>query len=155
VQNRTIDRACFQDFDVYFMGNVSNPFSFMSRASLFLFPSEWEGFPLAMVEAMIVGVPVLASDCRTGPREILCPRGTLTGYDIQTAEFTGAGVLLPIPRTKAQIDLWSAVVLELISAPARRRSMIRGAALRAAHFDRDVVFGKWRELIGSLSTHQD
>ncbi|HMJ48746.1 MAG TPA: glycosyltransferase, partial [Ferruginibacter sp.] len=42
--------------DVLFLGHQSNPFPFISKADLFVMPSLWEGFPNALVEAMICGL---------------------------------------------------------------------------------------------------
>jgi glycosyltransferase involved in cell wall biosynthesis len=53
------------------MGFVQNPYSYMARASLFVLPSKWEGLPTVLVEAMYLGVPIVATDCPGGSREIL------------------------------------------------------------------------------------
>ncbi len=60
---------------VLFLGNVKNPHQYISRSKIFVFPSLWEGFPNALVEAMACNVPVIASDCPTGPKEILIENG--------------------------------------------------------------------------------
>ncbi len=52
-------------------GFVKNPFPYMQRASLLVLSSICEGLPVALVEALALGTPVVATDCPSGPREIL------------------------------------------------------------------------------------
>jgi glycosyltransferase involved in cell wall biosynthesis len=52
-------------------GIVKNPYAYMSRADLFVLSSAWEALPTVLIEALAVGVPVVATDCVSGPREIL------------------------------------------------------------------------------------
>ncbi|OGX84181.1 glycosyltransferase [Hymenobacter glacialis] len=55
------------DFDVYFLGFQNNPFQYIARAAVSLLSSSTEGFPMALCEAMACGVPVVSTDCPTGP----------------------------------------------------------------------------------------
>lgn len=59
------------DDAVYFTGLRKNPYPYLKKGSLYVLTSYYEGFPNAMVEAMAMGLPVIATDCMTGPREIL------------------------------------------------------------------------------------
>lgn len=52
-------------------GHTDNPFAHLARADLFLLTSRFEGSPNALIEALAVGTPVVATDCPSGPREIL------------------------------------------------------------------------------------
>ena len=56
---------------VLFAGFQANPYAYLSRAKLFVLSSLWEGSPNVLTEAMALGVPVVATDCPSGPREIL------------------------------------------------------------------------------------
>lgn len=57
--------------DVALPGFVQNPYSYMRRAAVFVLSSQWEGLPTVLVEALAVGVPVVSTDCPSGPQEIL------------------------------------------------------------------------------------
>jgi glycosyltransferase involved in cell wall biosynthesis len=56
---------------VSLQGFVRNPFAYMRRAAVFALSSAWEGLPGALIQALACGVPVVATDCENGPREIL------------------------------------------------------------------------------------
>lgn len=55
---------------VHFAGLQRNPYPYLKRGTLYLLTSYWEGFPNALVEAMSLGLPAVATDCMTGPAEI-------------------------------------------------------------------------------------
>ncbi len=57
--------------DVALPGFARNPFAFMARCSAFVLASEWEGLPGVLIQALACGAPVVATDCPSGPREIL------------------------------------------------------------------------------------
>lgn len=59
------------DDAVYFAGLKKNPYPYLKECALYLLTSYYEGFPNALVEAMALGIPAVATDCMTGPREIL------------------------------------------------------------------------------------
>ena len=82
--------------NVVLLGGQSNPYKFMKRAKLYILSSLTEGFPNAMVEAMSIGIPILAVDCKSGPREILslgsleckCKKIEMCDYGVITPEVT-------------------------------------------------------------------
>jgi glycosyltransferase involved in cell wall biosynthesis len=56
---------------VAFLGFVQNPYAWMSRSHVLALSSRWEGLPTVIIEALALGTPVIATDCPSGPREIL------------------------------------------------------------------------------------
>jgi glycosyltransferase involved in cell wall biosynthesis len=57
--------------DVCFAGAVPDVYPYLRRATGFVLSSRYEGLPLALVEALSAGLPIVAVDCLTGPAEIL------------------------------------------------------------------------------------
>lgn len=56
---------------VRFAGPLENPYPLMAKASLLVLSSRWEGYPNVLLEAIALGVPVVSTDCRSGPAELL------------------------------------------------------------------------------------
>jgi glycosyltransferase involved in cell wall biosynthesis len=57
--------------DVILFGFVENPYPYYKNADVFVLSSRFEGLPTVLIEAMALSVPVVSTDCPTGPREIL------------------------------------------------------------------------------------
>jgi glycosyltransferase involved in cell wall biosynthesis len=57
--------------DVELPGWVTNPYPYMARSDLFVLSSRWEGLPTVLIEALFCGLRIVATDCPSGPREIL------------------------------------------------------------------------------------
>jgi glycosyltransferase involved in cell wall biosynthesis len=57
--------------DVTLPGFIPNPYPHFRRAAAFVLSSRWEGLPTALIEALLLGVPAVSTDCEAGPREIL------------------------------------------------------------------------------------
>lgn len=78
---------------VFFTGVQSNPYPYLNRAHVYALTSLNEGFPNALVEAMSLSVPVVATDCLTGPAEILLEVDK--SDDTKTIVFGKYGILIP------------------------------------------------------------
>lgn len=59
------------DKRVLFVGETKDVALWLNKASIFAFPSLWEGFPNALAEAMCSGIPAVSFDCDSGPRDII------------------------------------------------------------------------------------
>ena len=65
-----INQLNLQD-DVLLPGFTKNPYAYMRQSSCFVLSSQYEGLPTVLIEAMACGCPVVATDCPSGPDEIL------------------------------------------------------------------------------------
>lgn len=142
------------EYDVYFVGLQHNPFQYIRPASLFVFPSAWEGFPLALGEAMTCGIAVLSTDCPTGPREMLAPASQVPAVPIRAAEWADYGVLLPMltsPDTRAaDQQAWVGAIAQLLGDEAARRQLGSKARERANDFTHASTFARWHQLLTRL-----
>lgn len=104
-----------ESFDVYFLGQQDNPFKYLRYASIYVMTSGWEGFPLALCEAMVCKLPVMTSDCYTGPREIIAPELTLT-QPVNSPMYASHGVLMPLADLQNQsiITMWSSTIQQIL-----------------------------------------
>lgn len=61
----------YSSLPITFLGNVDNPIKFLNLADVFVFPSRREGLGNSLIEAQILGLQVVSSDCPSGPKEII------------------------------------------------------------------------------------
>lgn len=137
------------DADVIFLGYQSNPFALYQYMQLFVLSSSWEGFPMALGEAMILSIPVISSDCPTGPLELLAPDWKDGHQKLDYPAYTSNGVLLPIPRKEeAQtIELWAETIVEVLNNKNLLNSLKESAKKRMRFLDKGIVKDEWFEII--------
>ena len=142
------------NYDVYFMGLQKNPFKYIRPASLFVFPSSWEGFPLALGEAMTCGVAVVTTDCPTGPREMLAPASTTPTMPIRTAEVAEYGVLMPmlnnVNTLNSDQQVWVDTLARLLNDEAGRKRLGHLAQQRSDDFSHTRTFQRWSQVIDEV-----
>jgi glycosyltransferase involved in cell wall biosynthesis len=109
-------------------GHRSNPFAYMRRAALFVLTSRFEGSPNVLIEALAVGVPVVATDCHSGPREIL-EHGTY-------------GPLVPVGDAKQMAEAILTTLANPLPAETLQRAVTR--------FDADTVAGQYVEIFQEI-----
>jgi glycosyltransferase involved in cell wall biosynthesis len=117
---------------VHLPGEVGNLGEWYQGADLFVLSSRFEGFPNALVEAMSHGLPVVAFDCETGPREIIRP---------------GVDGMLVAPGDAGALE--GALRQMMGDAALRARYGIRAAEVRS-RFSMEHVAHLWDELMGAL-----
>ncbi len=89
--------ACELTDVVHLIGKHPNVYQFLASADLFAFSSLWEGMPNTVLEALSVGLPIVSTDCVSGPREIIAPDvGILEA--IAYPHETPFGVLIKAPE---------------------------------------------------------
>jgi len=113
---------------VIFAGFHSDPAPFFATADLFVLSSDIEGLPTVLIEALSFGLPVVSTDCPSGPAEIL-----------QGGRF---GRLVPVGDASALARAMDAA----LAAPVDRDALIN----RAADFAPGIAARKYLDLLGLL-----
>lgn len=145
---------------VILAGFYKNPPSLLKRGDAFVMTSFNEGFPNALVEAMALSLPVIAADCRSGPREILAPE---SDYRIKAseAEYAPYGILVPECSGNKQTDaplekneqILAEVMIRLASDQELRKHYGRQSLIRVQDFDKQQTLMQWKAAINEEIQH--
>lgn len=128
---------------VYLVGKDKNPYRYMARADIFLFSSNREGFPNVLVEALASGVPIISTDCRSGPREILAPDSSVNISLKDTIEVAKYGILTPTESLSRMVE-----AIKLLQNSSKLREQYRDKALnRAKEFHQNRIIEDFINII--------
>jgi GalNAc-alpha-(1->4)-GalNAc-alpha-(1->3)-diNAcBac-PP-undecaprenol alpha-1,4-N-acetyl-D-galactosaminyltransferase len=117
---------------VHLPGQVKHPESLLIRSDLFVLSSRFEGFPMALCEAMAAGLAVVAADCPTGPREII-----RDGVD---------GMLVPSEDSAAL----AGAMQRLMADVGERKCLGARAQEIVERFGIEQVAGLWEDLLAEI-----
>lgn len=113
-------------------GIIKEPMEALSSADIFVLSSRYEGFPNSLVEAMVCGLPVIASDCQSGPRELID-----NGFN---------GILV----NPANIREMAKALRSLMLNESLRRTLGMKAREVKSRFDSAIVLGLWEDLLNRV-----
>lgn len=140
---------------VIFCGFLKNPFSLISKVKLFVFPSLWEGFGNALVEAMACGVPCIASDFKYGAREIMQDNADIN-LECKKVETVDYGILTPVcsnvynaPKDmlEKEEEFLKEAILKVMSEETVQEVYAQKAVERAGYFTAEKTVEQWLKLI--------
>ena len=126
-----IDRLGVSD-RIHLMGFCEQLEVELSRASMFVLSSRFEGFPMVLIEAMNLGTPVVTYDCPTGPAEVV--EDGVTGLLVKARS---------VPALAAAIN-------RAIEDPQLRESMGAAGRERVCRLDTDAISQRWQRLLDEL-----
>ena len=101
-------------------------------ASFLVMSSRYEGLPMVLLEAMSVGLPMVAFECKCGPRDLISD-----GED---------GFLVP----EGDIQVLAERIMQLIDNPDLRHRMGQVAKIKSERFAECVIMDKWVKLFDNL-----
>ena len=122
---------------VHLQGLTTEPWVELARGQIFALPSAYEGFPNAMLEAMALGVPVVAFDCPSGPREL-----------------SAGGSAAVVIALGDEFSLGRELVRLANDVAARRALGSRAAAHVRSAYSESSVLARWDEtMIAAVLAH--
>jgi len=143
--------------NVYLLGRQKNPYKFLKHSDCFVFSSLWEGFPNTIIEALSLNLPIISTDCKTGPREILCPELNIDDkvnypyygkYSILTKHFPKVFIWESLDK-KPLIEeekMLADLMIKMIEDEGLRKKYSNGLE-RAKDFDTEKIIKEWEKVI--------
>lgn len=128
---------------VFLLDKQQNPFKYLTKADCFIFSSNYEGFPNVLIEALSCNLPVISTDCKSGPREILAPN-TSPSYQLKNGyENAQYGLLTPI-KNKSELIKTMRLIMENTDLREHYKSL---ATIRASDFHVYKIKKKYIEVL--------
>ena len=121
--------------DVRFVGFQSNPWKWLSKASLFVLTSDWEGLPCVLSESMAIGIPVVSADCPSGPNEMLL--GGKVGWLFE----------------KEDIKKCAYIIQHVLTNEKERKLKVIEAKKAVNRYDPKYITRKYEMLVEKLTTN--
>ena len=118
---------------VQFMGQCGSLERELADAALFVLPSDYEGMPNALIEAMVLGLAVIATDCPCGGAAMLIEDGI-------------SGLLVPVGNEKGLAEAMERVLMDESLA----ETMAENAGKTADKVNPLTVYEEWKEYVEAL-----
>ncbi len=140
MQFEKLSRDLFIESSIIMPGFVNNPHAFIKNSDLFVFSSIFEGFGNAIIESLACGVPIVSTDCRYGPREILAP-STDQNKIANIIEECEYGVIIP-PFNYDDIDISLVINKEEIIMAKAIVNLLKNNSLMEKYSEKGLIYSR-------------
>ena len=120
---------------VIFCGRDNNPFKYMHQCDCFVMCSDVEGFPNVLLEAIACGKPVISTDCKSGPRELLAPDTDIFYQLTDHYSEEKYGLLTPV----GNVAIMTQAMTIMMKDEELRERLEKIAAARGAQYDVNFI----------------
>jgi N-acetylgalactosamine-N,N'-diacetylbacillosaminyl-diphospho-undecaprenol 4-alpha-N-acetylgalactosaminyltransferase len=127
---------------VFLLGYRANPYEYLKSADLFAFGSNHEGFPNVLLEAMACNIPILSTNCQSGPSEILKLQDE-KGDNIMITDY---GILTPVKNDEAMAK---GISYFLDNKSFTDKCKINGLK-RIKDFDKEKILNQYIDLVSAV-----
>lgn len=128
---------------VKLLGFDKNPYKYMAQADCFILSSTREGFPNVLVEALACGLPVISSDCHSGPREILAPNSSVSKKIKNEIELSKYGILFPVDK----VDYLYTAMIKMIEDKEIYDNYKKIVKSRASEFSLNKIIDQYKKVL--------
>ncbi len=128
-------------------GFVKNPYAVISRCEFLVLSSNAEGFSNALVEALACGVPVVATDCRSSPAEILDVTSRPDALGVASGK---GGLLVPTNDEAAMVS-----AIEMLAEPESRSQLSRIGMERVSEFGVAAAVERYWQVLAETLPRRD
>lgn len=125
---------------VFLNGFSKDIFGYLKGADAFLFGSKHEGFPNVLIEAMASELPIITTNCPSGPSEIM---QVCSSEQIQKRIFTEYGILVPVGNSLEM----SGAISELVNNKSYCNSCKKSVLKRSYDFRRETILDQYLDYI--------
>ena len=139
-------KKCHLENNVELIGYQKNPYLYMKNSSCFVLSSFYEGMPNVVLEAMYSGLPIISTDCKSGPRETLAPN---TNYlnDVKDISLEEYGVLVPILDGKSCEKIMGNAIIKMLKDNKLRNHYSKKSIERIKDFSKDEIMKEWYRVL--------
>jgi N-acetylgalactosamine-N,N'-diacetylbacillosaminyl-diphospho-undecaprenol 4-alpha-N-acetylgalactosaminyltransferase len=147
---RQLIKICGQEQRVFLLGYRNDALQLMAQSDCFVTATRAEGLPNAQIEALTLGLPIISTDCLSGPRELLAPNSDPHQQIKEGIEHGDFGILVALDDLTAMTE----AMRQMYTQPELRKKLQKTSPQSVERFAYDTIMEKTMACFDKFYTTQ-